>query len=177
MNRDRSNGAAPQVGGVSRATGMTRLLILGGALMACALWTVNAQAKEKAKAELITTAPSSSSLKWGPCPPIFAKGCEVAVLSGDPAKGMSDVFLRTPANFDLPPHFHNSPEHVVLVQGKFSVTFEGGRRAEVSQGAYTLIPGGMPHSARCEDGEPCVIFIGFEKPVDAILKGGKAAGK
>jgi quercetin dioxygenase-like cupin family protein len=123
--------------------------------------------------DLIATAPDESSLKWAPCPDVFPKGCEVTILSGDPAKGISDVYLRTPPNMELQKHWHHSPEHVVLVKGKFSVTFEDGRKAKLDQGAYTYIPAGMPHSARCEGPEPCAIFIGFEKPVDAI----KAAAK
>ena len=117
---------------------------------------------------LITTSPDDPKLTWGPCPDIFPKGCEVTVVSGDPAKGPSDVFLRAPAGTDLQKHWHTSPEHVVTVRGKFSVTFDDGRKASLDQGAYTLIPGGMPHSARCEGPESCVFFIGFEKPVDAV---------
>jgi quercetin dioxygenase-like cupin family protein len=118
--------------------------------------------------ELITTSPEDSNLKWGPCPDIFPSGCEVTVLSGDPAKGPSDVYLRATAGTELNGHWHHSVEHVVLVKGKFSVTFDGGRKASLDQGAYTLIPAGMPHSAKCEGPDQCVIFIGFEKPVDAI---------
>jgi len=118
--------------------------------------------------ELITTSPDDSNLKWGPCPDIFPSGCEVTVLSGDPAKGAADVYLRATPGTELKDHWHHSPEHVVLLKGKFSVTFEGGRAASLEQGAYTLIPAGMPHTAKCEGPESCVIFIGFEKPVDAI---------
>ena len=27
-----------------------------------------------------------AQLKWGPCPPLFPKGCEIAVLRGDPSE-------------------------------------------------------------------------------------------
>lgn len=118
--------------------------------------------------ELVTTSPDDPNLKWGACPDIFPKGCEVTVLSGDPGKGASDVYLRATPGTDLKDHWHHSPEHVVLVKGKFSVTFPDGRKASLDQGAYTLIPAGLSHSARCEGPESCVIFIGFEKPVDAI---------
>ena len=117
---------------------------------------------------LVTLSPDDPKLTWAPCPEIFPKGCEVTVLSGDPAKGPSDVYLRAPAGTDLKKHWHTSAEHVVLLRGKFSVTFEDGRKASVDQGAYTLIPGGMPHAARCEGPEDCLYFIGFEKPVDAV---------
>ena len=126
---------------------------------------------------LITTSPDDPKLSWGACPDIFPKGCEVTVLSGDPAKGPSDVYLRAPAGTDLQKHWHTSAEHVVTVRGKFSVTFEDGRKAFLDQGAYTLIPGGMPHSARCEGPEDCVYFIGFEKPVDAVATTPMADGK
>lgn len=142
-------------------------------LLALSLFGVGvADAKDppqpKVKGQLVTTAPDDPNLKWAPCPDIFPAGCEVTVLSGNIAKGASDVFLRTPGNYDLQQHWHHSTEHVVLVKGKFSVTFEGGKQAMTSPGAYTHIPGGMPHTARCEGSEPCVIFIGFEKPVDAF---------
>lgn len=75
-----------------------------------------------------------ATLQWGACPPIFPKGCEVAVLHGDPAKGRSDVFLRVPASYAIPPHSHTSPEHMALVSGRLQVTYKG-------QPEVTLTPG------------------------------------
>jgi anti-sigma factor ChrR (cupin superfamily) len=140
-----------------------------GVFLAAMVLTAGAGEKEPAKAAgkpMMSVSPDDPSLKWGPCPEIFAKGCEVAVLTGDTKKGPSDVYLRTPKNYDMPSHWHTSPEHIVVVKGKFSATFEGGKQAT---GTYTYIPSKMPHSARCDDTGPCVIFIGFERPVDAIL--------
>lgn len=146
------------------------------ALVAICLGSLNlpvhaqdAKAPPPVVGELVTTSPDDPNLKWGPCPGIFPKGCEVTILSGQPDKGISDVYLRTPPGMELSEHWHNSPEHVVLVKGKFSVTFPQGRKASLDIGAYTLIPAGLKHSARCEGPEPCVIFIGFERPVDAFL--------
>jgi len=140
-----------------------------GVLLAALAVTSAVDAKEPAKPAgkpMVSVSPDDPSLKWGPCPDIFAKGCEVAVLSGNPAKGPSDVYLRTPKNYDMPSHWHTSPEHIVAVKGKFTATFDGGKQAT---GVYTYIPSKVPHSARCDDTEPCVIYIGFERPVDAIL--------
>ena len=36
-------------------------------------------------------------LQWNPCPPFLPKGCQIAVLHGDPAKPNVDVFLKVPA--------------------------------------------------------------------------------
>ena len=138
-------------------------------LLAALAVTSAVDAKEPAKRAgkpMVSISPDDPSLKWGPCPDIFAKGCEVAVLSGDPAKGASDVYLRVPKNYEMPSHWHTSPEHIVAVKGKFTAAFDGAKQAT---GVYTYIPSKLPHSARCDDTEPCVIFIGFERPVDAIL--------
>lgn len=126
---------------------------------------------------LITLSPDDPKLTWGACPDVFPKGCEVTVLSGDPAKGASDVYLRATAGTELQNHWHTSAEHVVLLRGKFSVTFDDGRKASVESGAYTLIPGGMPHTAKCEGPEACLFFIGFEKPVDAVATKPMAAAQ
>ena len=38
--------------------------------------------------------PLAKEVQWGPCPPIFAKGCEIAVLHGNPANPNADIWLR-----------------------------------------------------------------------------------
>ena len=43
-----------------------------------------------------------SQLKWGACPDFIPKGCEIAVLHGDPAKANADIFFKVPANFTIP---------------------------------------------------------------------------
>lgn len=125
--------------------------------------------KPKSKQKFVSVDPADPKLKWGPCPDIFGKGCEVTILRGDAAKGASDVYLRTPGNFELPAHWHTSAEHIILVKGKFSVSYEGGGEAVVAPGAFTYGPAGLSHTARCNGPESCIIYIGFEKPVDAYL--------
>lgn len=113
-----------------------------------------------------------SQLKWNPCPPIFPKGCEVTVLHGDPAKGRSDVFLRTPANSRLPLHWHTSPEHMILVAGELHVTYEGQKPSILRAGSYAYGPAKAKHEARCANAGACVLFIAFESPIDAVLAEG-----
>jgi len=126
-------------------------------------------AQEPAGEEAISRTHDDPQLKWGPCPPIFPKGCEVTVLRGDPANGRSDVFLRTPANYSLPRHWHTSPEHMILVSGKLHVTYEGKKPSLLKSGSYAYGPAKAKHEARCADAGPCVLFIAFESPIDAVL--------
>ena len=111
-------------------------------------------------------------LKWNSCPPIFPKGCEITVLRGDPANGRSDVFLRTPANYTLPPHWHTSPEHMILVSGELLVTYEGQKLTILKPGSYAYGPAKAHHRGRCANASPCVLFIAFESPIDAVLVDG-----
>jgi mannose-6-phosphate isomerase-like protein (cupin superfamily) len=128
-----------------------------------------AVAQESTGEQALSRTHKDPQLKWGPCPPIFPKGCEVTVLHGDPANGRSDVFLRTPANYRLPPHWHTSPEHMILVSGELHVTYEGQKPSVLKAGSYAYGPAKAKHEARCANAGPCVLFIAFESPIDAVL--------
>lgn len=110
---------------------------------------------------------SSSDAKWGACPPIFPAGCEIAVLHGDPAQPNADVFLRVPADYAIPPHWHTSAERMILVSGALEVAYEGQPRETLAAGDYAYGPPKRPHEARCVSDEPCTLFIAFEGAVDA----------
>jgi quercetin dioxygenase-like cupin family protein len=108
-----------------------------------------------------------AQLKWGPCPDFIPKGCEIAVLHGDPAKENADIFFKVPANFTIPRHWHNSAERMVLVSGELHVTYDGQKTAVLKTGNYAYGPAKLAHKAFCAKG-PCVLFIAFESPVDAF---------
>lgn len=113
-----------------------------------------------------------AQLKWGPCPPVFPKGCEIAVLHGDPAKPNADVFLKVPAHYSIPLHWHTSAERMVLVSGELHVEYTGHSPSILKPGTYAYGPPKAPHKAACTDSGPCVLFIAFESPVDAHAVGG-----
>jgi quercetin dioxygenase-like cupin family protein len=109
-----------------------------------------------------------STLQWGPCPAFIPKGCQIAVLHGDPAKPNVDVFFKVPPSFTIPSHSHTSAERMVLVSGELEVTYDGQSPIKLQRGAYAYGPAGKPHKAVCAAGAPCVLFIAFESPLDAI---------
>ena len=117
---------------------------------------------------LTTFKPADASLKWGACPEGLPKGCQVAVLNGDPGKPNADVFLRLPGKAKVPPHKHTSAERIVIMQGTINVTYEGSKPASVGKGAYLYSPAGVVHEATCTSAEACVLFIAFEQPVDFV---------
>lgn len=116
------------------------------------------------------------SLKWAPCPPFLPKGCEIAVLRGNPARPNVDIFFKVPAKASIPRHWHTSAERMVLVAGELHVTYDGHNTAVLKQGSYAYGPAKLPHKAECKDAGPCILFIAFEAPLDA-LEGGKEANR
>lgn len=107
-------------------------------------------------------------LKWGPCPDFIPKGCEIAVLHGDPGKGNADVFFKVPANFAIPRHWHTSAERMVLVSGSLKVKYDGQEPVTLKPGMYAYGPSKLAHEATCGKGDPCVLFIAFESAIDAV---------
>jgi quercetin dioxygenase-like cupin family protein len=147
----------------------TKVLI--SALLVVGLSTTASAAPEAA----ITRTAEDAGLKWGPCPPFLPAGCQIAVLHGEPGKPNADVFFKVPAKSKLPLHWHSSAERMVLVAGELHVTYAGQKTAELRAGSYAYGPAKVPHSGECVSDTPCVLFIAFESPVDAVP--GEVAGK
>lgn len=112
--------------------------------------------------------PRAKGVQWGACPPLFAQGCQIAVLHGNPAQPNADIWLRVPSGFHLPPHTHTSNERMVLSTGELEVRYENQRKVILKRGDYAFGPSKRPHEAHCVSKEPCTLFIAFEGPVDAL---------
>ena len=110
-------------------------------------------------------------IKWGSCPDFMPKGCQLAVLHGDPTQANADVFLKVPAGSRIANHWHSSAERMVLVAGEMEVTYEGQTPAALKPGMYAYGPAKRSHSAFCSSSEACVLFIAFESAVDAVATG------
>lgn len=121
-----------------------------------------------------TFAQNDKNLKWGGCPDGLPKGCQLAVLNGDPAKPGADVFLKLPGKSNVPAHKHTSVERIVVVDGDLTITYDGQKPLAMKRGTYHYGPAEMVHAAACVSAQPCVLFISFEKPVDLILTPGSA---
>jgi len=135
-------------------------------LMACISSAALAQAP--ALEQATTQTAGDPQLKWGPCPPFLPRGCGIAVLHGDPAKDNFDVFLKVPAKSTIPLHWHTSAERMVLVAGELHVSYEGQKTAALKPGTYAYGPARHPHKGYCASATPCILFIAFESPLDAV---------
>jgi len=118
--------------------------------------------------ESVSHTAKSKNLQWADCPPLMPAGCQIAVLNGELGKPNIDIFFKVPPNYDIPNHYHTSPERMVLVSGELHVTYEDEKTTVMKAGTYAYGPSQKPHVAKCQGGDPCIIFIAFEEPLDAF---------
>lgn len=127
-----------------------------------------AGAQAPAREAALALTADDPQLQWGPCPPFLPAGCAIAVVHGDPSKDNADVFFRVPAGAILPSHWHTSAERMVLLAGELHVTYDGQAPVVLRPGSYAYGPAKLPHAGVCASGVPCILFIAFESPLDAI---------
>ena len=127
------------------------------------------KAAAPAKDAPVAKAPDDKDLQWGPGPAFMPQGTEMTVLHGNPSKKNADVLLRVPAGAMIPDHTHTSAERMILVSGELHVTYTGQTAPMVMKaGGYGYGPAKLAHQATCASTVPCVLFIAFEGPVDAL---------
>lgn len=135
-------------------------------LASASLYAADAAMPSGEKALAIPSA--DASLKWNECPAFLPKGCGIAVLHGDPAKHNSDVFFKVPGKSDIPLHWHSSAERMILVKGTLHLTYDGQKEAVLKEGDYAFGPAKLAHKGHCASQSPCILFIAFESPIDAM---------
>jgi quercetin dioxygenase-like cupin family protein len=142
--------------------GLTALLLGAAAI-------VSAQAPVAQQAFIWTA--DDPGLAWGPCPEFMPAGCELAVLQGDPGEHNADVFFKLPGGTTAPHHWHTSAERMVLITGEMVVDYDGQDPVTLRPGTYAYGPARLAHTTVCRSADPCILFIAFEEPVDALPTG------
>jgi anti-sigma factor ChrR (cupin superfamily) len=96
-------------------------------------------------------------LKWGGAPPVFPKGAQMVVVSGDPSKdGLYVVRLKMPANYKIPAHNHPTNEYVTVLSGNFSIgmgdKLDPKKGQQLHAGGFAEAPAKMNHYAWTTNG-------------------------
>jgi quercetin dioxygenase-like cupin family protein len=146
---------------------------LGSVALLAATFAFPVAAQDAAADQPIARNANDPALVWGPCPDFMPTGCALTVLRGDPTKPNADVFFKVPAGATLPVHWHTSAERMVLIAGELQVTFAGQPPAVLKPGTYAYGPAKRAHGGACVSAMPCILFIAFEAPVDAIAGTGQ----
>ncbi|MEH6389463.1 MAG: cupin domain-containing protein [Pseudomonas profundi] len=144
---------------------MTRLSVRIGVMSALLLaggWSIAADEQAFIRDH------ASADIEWGPCPAFIPDSCGLAVLQGDPRKENTDVLFRLRSDTTAPHHWHTSAERMILLSGKMRVDYDNQEPVVMEPGNYAYGPPELPHVATCQSKEDCVLFISFDKPVDAF---------
>jgi hypothetical protein len=123
---------------------------LGTVLMLAVICGVAAAQEASAPPAHIMIGPADP--KFGEPPPVFAKGMQFAVISGDPSKpGLYVVRAKMPAGYKIMPHWHPTDEHVTVLMGTFALgmgdKFDKAKLTKLPAGGYALLPADMRHFA------------------------------
>ena len=126
-------------------SGLSKLSRLGIGL--CALLAATAVWADDMKMPM-----NGKQMSWSPAPPVFPKGAQVSVLSGDPfANGPYVLRLKMPAGYRLPAHNHPTTENVTVISGRFHIgmgdKLDEKKGMELTAGAYGEAPAHMNHFA------------------------------
>ena len=108
-----------------------------------------------------------ATLTWKPLEGV-PNGAEVALLSGDPATGASEVVIRLPAGYLFPHHSHTSREVLFLSKGEFTYIADDGTKQNLGPDSYLNLPSGTKHSVLCAQG-PCLVYARYDEPFDLLL--------
>jgi quercetin dioxygenase-like cupin family protein len=97
-----------------------------------------------------SAAAKPAALQWGPAPPAFPKGAQMAVVSGDPSQALPfEVELSMPSGYRIPPHFHPTDETVTVMKGTFLVgmgdEFDAKKTVPMKKGEQATVPAEHHH--------------------------------
>jgi quercetin dioxygenase-like cupin family protein len=132
-------------------------------LLALALPLAAASAQDPMSSPAPATQPATAhvmydanTLKWGPAPPAFEPGAQVAVLAGDPGQpGVFALRLKIPAGFKIARHWHPTDERVTVLEGDFTLDMgEGASKHShtFGPGGYAVLPAKMQHAGSTSGG-------------------------
>lgn len=94
-------------------------------------------------------------------------GLHEAVVSGDPDKGASVVYLKLDPGTKVPLHWHTGPEILYGESGDFEVDMlKSGEKAHIGAAAYLRMPGHMIHKAECMSKKQCRLYLESPQVLD-----------
>lgn len=107
-----------------------------------------------------------SSAAWVPAEKMgMPPGAQVALIAQDPVSTGPTLYLKTPAGYQLPLHWHTHGEKAILAAGKGTFTVAG--KAQVAEpGAWLSLPSKTRHAFVCDGRDPCLLVVQQSGPAD-----------
>ena len=110
---------------------------------------------------------TSDAIPWKPVDPKHP-GLMMSVVWGNPNEGAFEMLQKFPAGMDSGWHWHSAAYQGVVIQGKFTHTFEGAAPQTGGPGSVWSQPAIQVHDDKCEEGSDCIIVVYFYGKLDFI---------
>ena len=101
----------------------------------------------------------AADLKWVELDPQKGPGVKIADVWGDHTKGGYGAFVKFPAGFTAPLHYHSHAAKIVVISGTWIQVPEGKSEMRFGPGSYVMQPGkSYRHVTACDKASECLIF-------------------
>src|ERR1035438_2790368 len=90
-----------------------------------------------------------------------ADDSEGVMLRTDSASGGMDLLVRFPAGHVIPPHFHDSNEHIIVVEGQLTLRQDTGDTL-LNAGGFAFLPAHEVQRLSCSSKTRCTFYLSWD---------------
>jgi quercetin dioxygenase-like cupin family protein len=95
---------------------------------------------------------------------------EGVMLHADQTTGGMDLLVRFPSGHVIAPHFHDSNERIIVVEGQLTLKQDSGDR-QINAGGYAFLPAHEVQRLSCTAKTRCTFYLSWDgKPASHPVK-------
>jgi quercetin dioxygenase-like cupin family protein len=88
-------------------------------------------------------------------------GSESVFLREDPATGGMDLLVRFPAGHVIPAHWHESNEHIIVLEGQLTLRQDSGD-VQLNTGGFAFLPAREVQRLSCTSATRCTFYLTWD---------------
>src|SRR5271170_5019790 len=89
---------------------------------------------------------------WSP------KLCAASLWRAEPPTGGMELMVRFPSGHVIPPHWHESNERIIVLEGQLTLAKESGD-AVINTGGYAFLPAREIQRLSCSSKTRCTFYL------------------
>jgi len=88
-------------------------------------------------------------------------GSESIMLRADPQTGGIELLVRFPAGYVFAPHWHESNERIIVLEGRLAIG-QGQKAKHLDPGGYAFLPAREVQHLSCVSQTRCAFFLAWD---------------
>ena len=88
-------------------------------------------------------------------------GSESIMLRQDARTGGMELLVRFPAGHVIAPHWHESNERILVLEGRLTLRMESGERV-LDRGGFAFLPAREPQRLSCSSQTRCTFYLSWD---------------